>query len=155
VSNSVSVFNRQRAARIDNQLLGRLTCRLLEEAIDGKVCEISIFLVGERRITKLNEEYVQHTGPTDVITFDYRDDTRPGWLGGDIFVCVPVAIAQASRFRVPWQEEVLRYVVHGVLHLSGMEDHSDSGYRRMKREEKRLLKKLVPRSGVSRLGKIR
>ena len=63
-------------------------------------------------------------------------------------VCVPVAIEQARHFQVPWQEEILRYVIHGVLHLSGMDDHTDSGYRRMKREEKRLLHRLAPGSGL-------
>jgi probable rRNA maturation factor len=154
VSPIVSVLNRQRAARIDTKLLRQLTTQLLAQ-LHCQAFEISIFLVGEKRMTELNEHYVQHSGPTDVITFDYRDETRPGWLGGDIFVCVPVAIEQAARFRAPWKEEILRYVIHGILHLSGLEDHSDSGYRRMKREEKRLLKRLVPGSGLAHLGKIR
>ena len=154
MSSSVSVFNRQRAAQIDTGFLRKLTLLLLQKELQCRDFEISIFLVGEKRITELNEEYVQHSGSTDVITFDYHDNTRPDWLCGDVFVCVPVAIDQARRFRVPWQEEILRYVVHGILHLSGMEDHSDAGYRRMKREEKRLLKQLVSRSSLARLGRI-
>lgn len=150
MSNSVSVLNRQRATRIDSRLLGRLTLRLLAEELACQSSEIAVYLVGEKRITELNESYLEHPGPTDVITFDYADDSRPGWLGGDIFICVPVALEQATLFGVRWQEEILRYIIHGVLHLSGMEDHTDSGYRRMKREEKRLLKRLVPGSGLTR-----
>jgi len=155
MTHSVSVFNRQRAAQINTVLLRHLTSRLLDHELARQASEISIFLVGEKRIAELNEQYVRHSGPTDVITFDYQDDTRPEWLEGDIFVCVPVAIKQAKEFRAPWQEEILRYIIHGILHLSGMEDHSDAGYRAMKREEKRLLNRLVPGSGLPRLGKIR
>lgn len=155
MSQTVSVFNRQHTVEIKTGLLRRLASRLLEQELARQTFDISIFLVGEKRIAELNEQYVRHTGPTDVITFDYQDDTRPGWLEGDIFVCVPVAIKQAKEFHVPWQEEILRYVIHGVLHLSGMEDHSEAGYRGMKREEKRLLNLLVPGSGLSSLGKIR
>ena len=154
MSSSVSVINRQRAAQIDTGFLRELTLRLLEQELKCHAFEISLFLVGEKRITELNEQYMQHHGCTDVITFDYHDYARPDWLGGDVFVCVPVAIDQARRFRAPWREEILRYVIHGILHLSGMEDHSDAGYRRMKRREKRLLKRLVPRSGPARLGRI-
>lgn len=155
MSNCFSVFNRQRAVPINSALLQELGTRLLGEELGCPSFEISVFLVGEKRIAELNERYVHHTGPTDVITFDYTDDARPGWLGGDIIVCVPVALRQAAQFRDPWQKEILRYVIHGVLHLRGMDDHTEAGYRRMKREENRLLKRLAPGSRLSRLGKER
>lgn len=155
MNNSVTVFNRQRAVRINRPWLRDLTTRLLAEELACPSFEISVFLVGEKRMTELNERHVHHSGPTDVITFDYRDETRPGWLGGDIFVCTPVALEQAAQFGVPWQEEILRYIIHGILHLCGMQDHTATGFRRMKQEEKRLLKLLVPVPGLSRLGKER
>jgi rRNA maturation RNase YbeY len=154
VSSTLSVINRQRAAQIETASLRKLTLRLLQKELECHAFEISIFLVGEERITELNEQYVQHSGSTDVITFDYHDHTRPDWLWGDVFVCVPVAIDQARRYRAAWQEEILRYVIHGILHLSGMEDHSKSGYRHMKQKEKRLLERLASRTGLARLGKL-
>jgi probable rRNA maturation factor len=155
VSNCVSVFNRQRTVDINRALLQQLSVRLLTEELCCPSFEIGVFLVGEKRIAELNEHYVRHTGPTDVITFDYTDEARRDWLGGDIFVCVPVALRQAAQFRAPWQKEILRYIIHGVLHLRGMDDHTEAGYRRMKREENRLLKRLAPGNGLSRLGKER
>lgn len=155
MSSSIAVFNRQRATRIDGELLRRLGKRLLENELQCKAYEVNVFLVGKQRITELNEQFVKHQGPTDVITFDYTDKAIPGRLAGDIFVCVPVAVEQAPDFRTAWQEEVLRYIIHGVLHLSGMEDHSDAGYRRMKRAERRLLGRLVPGSGLHRLKRAR
>jgi probable rRNA maturation factor len=87
-----------------------------------------------------------------VITFDYHDAARPEWLGGEIFVCVPEAIAQAHRFRTDWQSEVVRYIVHGILHLLGYADHTPLARQRMKREEDRLVRRLASECNFARVG---
>ena len=66
-------------------------------------------------------------------------------LHGELFVCVDVAVAQARLFRVHWQSEVVRYIVHGILHLQGFDDRKPGPRRRMKRQEERLLKHLAGR----------
>jgi probable rRNA maturation factor len=53
---------------------------------------------------------------------------------------VEVAVSQSRRFRTRWQSELIRYVIHGLLHLQGYDDHKPSNRARMKREENRLLK---------------
>jgi probable rRNA maturation factor len=89
-----------------------------------------------------------HEGPTDVITFDYGENgTRNTHhaLHGEIFICVDVALTQARKFRTTWQSEVVRYIVHALLHLCGYDDLKPAGQRVMKRCENQLVRKLTTR----------
>jgi probable rRNA maturation factor len=64
---------------------------------------------------------------------------------------VDEALIQARRFRTTWQNELLRYIIHGVLHLGGFDDERAASRRRMKREEDRLLGKLARDFDLSKL----
>lgn len=72
-------------------------------------------------------------------------------LHGEIFICVDEALLQARRFHTSWPSEVVRYLVHGVLHLRGFDDLRPAARRRMKREEDRLHRALAGRFALSRL----
>jgi len=74
---------------------------------------------------------------------------------GELFVCLDEAVGQCRRFRALWQSELVRYVVHGILHLRGYDDRQPAARRRMKREEERLLTQLAERFPFRRLGKTR
>jgi rRNA maturation RNase YbeY len=89
-------------------------------------------------MARLNESFLRHAGPTDVLAFNYSE---PGveMLHGEVFVCVEVAVSQARQFATRWQDELVRYAIHGALHLKGFDDHRPADRRRMKREEDRLL----------------
>jgi rRNA maturation RNase YbeY len=94
-------------------------------------------------MTRLNETFLRHDGSTDVITFDYAQaDDNGSRLSGEIFVCVEEAVLQGRRFRTGWESELVRYVVHGLLHLRGFDDHRAAARRRMKQQENRLLRLL-------------
>jgi len=139
--NSVTVRNRQFTRRVQVPLLRRITRTLVSELLDKKRFEIGVYLVSEAEVTQLNEAYVRHKGPTDVITFDYCETA----LAGEIFVCVDEACIQARRYRTTWQSEVVRYIVHGVLHLSGYDDRRSAERRRMKVAEDALVAELERR----------
>jgi rRNA maturation RNase YbeY len=94
-------------------------------------------------MARLNEQYLQHEGSTDVITFNYREGKKKSApVLGEIFICVDDAIKQAKEFKTTWQSEVVRYVVHGVLHLLGYDDLKPDLRRAMKREENRYVNSL-------------
>ena len=75
-----------------------------------------------------------------------------GSLHADIVVCVDEAAAQARRFRTTWQSELVRYIVHGILHLRGFDDRRPGQRRKMKRAEDRFLRQLAGRFDLRRLG---
>ncbi|HEX5221202.1 MAG TPA: rRNA maturation RNase YbeY [Verrucomicrobiae bacterium] len=158
MSLDLTLQNRQRTRAMDLRQLRTIVTALLSELLEIKQAELGVTLVAEAEMTRLNETFLQHEGSTDVLTFDHREPgTRNSKRGtaihGEIFVCVDDAILQARQFRTTWQSEVVRYVVHGVLHLLGYDDHRATDRRKMKREENRLLGLLTARFPLSRLAR--
>lgn len=121
-------------------------------------------------MARVNWQFLQHEGSTDVITFDYvaaevrrRNATTPQRirlltsaataLNGEAFICVADAVKQAREFKTSWQSEVVRYAVHAVLHLCGYDDLQAAERRVMKREENRLVSELARRFDFDELEK--
>jgi probable rRNA maturation factor len=147
----LQVRNRQRERRIKSGVLRRMVQALLEEELGLVDYQLAIHLVSAARMTELNEHFLEHAGSTDVITFDYRDGAyldaaaEEVELAGEIYISVADAVRQAREFSTSWPEEVLRYAVHGVLHLRGYDDLAPGKRRIMKREENRLTRRLAKR----------
>jgi probable rRNA maturation factor len=119
-------------------------------------------------MARVNWQFLQHEGSTDVITFDYADadararnaasaqrehclDLAATPLHGEAFICVADAVKQAREFKTTWQSEVIRYAVHAVLHLRGYDDLQPAKRRVMKREENRLVRELAASFDFSQL----
>jgi probable rRNA maturation factor len=82
---------------------------------------LSITLVTNARIAAINQRHLRHRGPTDVISFGF--DRQSSWpVVGDIYIAPSVARANAAHARIGVREEIVRLVVHGVLHVLG-HDH--------------------------------
>ncbi len=156
---ALTISNRQRTRPINVRQLRQIIRVLLEDLLRLDQVELGISFVGAAEMTRVNETFLQHPGSTDVITFDYLDarppstNFKPASVHGDLFICVDEAIAQARRFRTTWQSELIRYVIHGLLHLLGHDDHGVVARRQMKRVEGRLLQQLSDRFPLSRLGR--
>ena len=154
---TLAILNRQRTKKINTRLLKEIVQEVFAE-LQIETVELGISLVGAREMTLLNETFLRHEGSTDIITFDYQE---PGTgsrkselnLHGELFICVDEAILQAKRFRSTWQSEIVRYVVHGVLHLLGHDDLKPALRRRMKREENRLVRRLSKKISFAQLSR--
>jgi probable rRNA maturation factor len=167
---------------VDLRQLRRAIRLLLEEMLGANQFDLAIHIVRAPEMAQLNQKYLQHEGSTDVITFDYvepasrirssrreeahsnsgrrigassrrllQDKDTP--LHGEIFVCVDDAISQARQFRTTLASELVRYVIHGVLHLLGYDDVQAVARRKMKREENRLLKEMARRFPLRKIGR--
>lgn len=182
------ITNRQRTRPVNRRLFRRVAGGLFGELPGVSVNELAVHFLGDEEMARLNETFLRHDGPTDVITFDHSpaQEPDPGRvarvprsmneggalfqatggelrrpkadrksafrpLHGEIFICVDEAVRNARRFRTSWQAEVIRYLVHGCLHLLGHDDKSAPARRAMKLEENRLLKRLASRFPLSRL----
>jgi probable rRNA maturation factor len=159
----LSLHNRQRVRRVDLRLLRKITQALLQETWPQGSFDLAIYVVAKPEMTRLNETYLRHKGTTDVITFDYAEEAgqesgqgeeRPTalLLHGEIFVCLDEAVSQARRFHTTWQSELVRYVVHGVLHLLGYDDAASRARRKMKTAEEALVHQLAHQFELHRLG---
>ena len=86
--------------------------------------DVSITFVKRARIARLNREHLAHTGATDVISFGFAPAFIDGPLTGDVYIAPDVASANARAHKEPVRRELLRLVVHGVLHVIG-HDHPE------------------------------
>ena len=123
----------------------RLTQSILAEA-GQPTADLSLSLVGRTRMRSLNRLYRERDYPTDVLAFPTAQIGTPGTAFlGDVVICVPIAIAQASRFENTADEEMLRLLIHGTLHLLGY-DHEQSKREatRMQRKERTIANTLSP-----------
>lgn len=144
---SLFIKNQQHARPIDTAFLRRLTLELLERELRLENADVGIYIVSAPKMAQVNQTYLQHEGSTDVITFDYCDPVPRSPLPklsihGELFICIDDAIAQAKEFRTTWQSELIRYVIHGILHLCGYDDLKPAARKIMKQQENRLVKKL-------------
>lgn len=115
---------------------------------------IFIAVVGNARMAALHHRYMGLPEPTDVLTFDLGSDRKSRRMEGQIVVCADVARRRAARLQFAAESggprarnrallcELALYVVHGVLHLAGYDDHSKGDFERMHRREDFLLKRL-------------
>lgn len=95
---------------------------------------ISIALIDDASIHALNREYLNHDWPTDVVTFPLSSAAE-STLNGEVVVSAETAIRAAAAHATTPEQELLRYVIHGVLHLCGYDDLSESDAAEMKRLE--------------------
>jgi rRNA maturation RNase YbeY len=146
--------NQQSRRRINLRLLRQILVHLTNSRPSLRFTELGISLVDADEITRLNEAFLQHAGSTDVITFDYCEPRSPRQpIQGEIFICVDEAVAQARRFRTAWQSEMVRYAVHGLLHLGGFDDRRAAQRRQMKKVEDEIIRELARKFRLRDLGK--
>jgi len=160
VSNALVLRNRQNVRKLDSRFLRRIVSHCLQEALAISEYELGIQLVDAEEMTHLNQSYLRHKGSTDVITFDYSPhppnlSARPEGLHGDIVVCIDEAIIQNRRFGTRWPEEVVRYIVHGILHLAGHDDRTEKKRRAMKKIENHIMRELSARFPLRTLSRKR
>ncbi|HOX56554.1 MAG TPA: rRNA maturation RNase YbeY [Candidatus Paceibacterota bacterium] len=142
------------------RLLRQIVHELLQRKSPDGNLNLGVYLVADAEMTRLNETFLHHKGSTDVITFDYAEEARPPspvpnslrLVHGEVFVCVDEALSQASRFHVSWQNELVRYIVHGVLHLLGYDDRHHRARRTMKLAENAMVRQLAREFDFRRIG---
>ena len=104
--------------------------------------DLSLALVGVRRMAALHERFMGIPGPTDVLTFPLEHDDAGHVTSGEVVVCVPEARRQAKARGIPVERELLLYALHGLLHLCGYDDRTDASFATMHRTEDRILTQL-------------
>ena len=104
--------------------------------------EFSLALVGDRHMAELHEAFMDVPGSTDVLTFELDHDARGRVTAGEVVVCVPYALREARRRKVPARNELLLYALHGMLHLCGYDDRTDRDFATMHLREDEILNQL-------------
>lgn len=86
---------------------------------EKRIGEIAYIFCSDEKILEVNRQYLQHDYYTDIITFDYCEGNR---LSGDLFISLETVKTNSEQFNTPYEEELHRTIIHGILHLCGIND---------------------------------
>ena len=91
----------------------------VDQGFDKSVGNISYIFCNDDEILEVNRQFLQHDYYTDIITFDYSKRLR---IHGDIFISLDTVRSNAEQLGVPYDRELRRVIIHGILHLCGVDD---------------------------------
>ena len=120
---------------IDQSLIKRWVCEVVS-SYDYRVGEINYVFVDDERIVEVNREFLQHDYYTDIITFDY---TQGRFVSGDLYISLDTISSNALQLGVPYEQELHRVIIHGVLHLCGLNDKGPGERELMEAAENKAL----------------
>ena len=111
-----------------------------------RVGDIGYIFCNDDKILEVNRQYLQHDYYTDIITFDYSDDAlltgRQDTIAGDLFISLDTVRTNAEQQGTTYDEELHRVIIHGILHLCGINDKGPGEREVMEAEENKALKLL-------------
>jgi probable rRNA maturation factor len=138
---SLELVNRQRKKRLDLVSFRAFAVLAVEKVSELVTAvslpeEIVVVFVSDARMQGIHREFMAVEGPTDVITFQH----------GEIVISVETAERQAKRFSTSFIRELRLYFVHGLLHLAGLDDTTEHGFKRMAAAQEQIVRRAEERS---------
>lgn len=110
------------------------------------VGDIAYVFCDDEEILRVNQQYLQHDYYTDIITFDYSEGNK---ISGDLFISLDTVTTNAEQFGRPYAEELHRVMIHGILHLCGIDDKGPGEREIMEAAEDEALKILPPTEAMA------
>lgn len=124
---------------LKNRTLIKQWIKTVVENKGKKLGDVSYILCDDDYLLEVNRQYLKHNYYTDIITFDYTENDR---IGGDLFISIDRVKDNATALQVPEHEELMRVMIHGVLHLLGLKDKSEEEVKQMRKAEEECLELL-------------
>ena len=110
--------------------------KAVAETYGKKTGDISYIFCSDEKILEVNRQYLQHDYYTDIITFDYCEGDR---LSGDLFISLDTIRTNAEQFGAAYDDELHRVIIHGILHLCGINDKGPGEREIMEEAENKAL----------------
>lgn len=110
--------------------------KAVAQSYDLRVGDINYIFCSDKKILEVNRQYLKHNYFTDIITFDY---CRGDVISGDIFISLDTVRTNAEQFAPDYNQELNRTIIHGILHLCGINDKGPGEREIMEAEENKAL----------------
>ncbi|MBQ9253450.1 MAG: rRNA maturation RNase YbeY [Bacteroidales bacterium] len=139
-------FTSQTTFNLKNKMKVKTWIKSVIEKENFKQGEISYIFCSDEKILEINKQYLNHDFYTDIITFDYTENNK---INGDIFISIDRVKDNSKKFECSFEEELLRVIIHGVLHLMGYKDHEEKEEKLMRQKENEaicLYRKMFPQN---------
>lgn len=109
----------------------------IKSMLQLNVISLDINFISNDSIIPINKKYLKHNYATDIISFNYSNESNN--LDGEILISAEAARENAVRFKTKYETEIRRLIIHGILHLVGYRDKTAAQKSKMRAEEDRLL----------------
>lgn len=110
--------------------------RAVAASYGKRVGDIAYIFCDDEKILEVNRQYLQHDYYTDIITFDYTEDDR---ISGDLFISLDTVRSNAEQQGADYDTELHRVIIHGILHLVGINDKAPGERKVMEAAEDKAL----------------
>ena len=128
----VSYFTQDTDFKFKSKRLTSQWLKLVAQAESKKLGAISIIFCSDKYLLDINKKYLNHEYFTDIITFDYCEGDL---ISGDLFISIDSVKDNSDYYKSCFEDELNRVIVHGVLHLIGYDDHTESDVAVMRSKE--------------------
>lgn len=147
----ILIENQQKIIPLNTAILRKIVQKILRHEKISRA-SLSFVFVTDQKIRSLHKKYLNKDSATDVLTFDFQEETPKGkrlkMLEGDIVISAVTAGKNAKSFKTTPHYEIVLYVAHGILHLLGYDDHSPNDIKKIRAKEQELMalvKSLIPK----------
>jgi len=131
---TINIFNDSSQQYIPRQrIITTLEQLLFNENIDNAI--VNVIIMDNEGIQKINNQYLEHDYPTDVLSFKMEENT----FEAEVYASVEMAKSNAEEYNSNWREELTRYAIHGVLHILGYDDSTEEGRATIRKKEDKYL----------------
>lgn len=136
----INFFNENIEFEVENQNLIKEWIEKVSEDRSFKVGNVNYIFTDDYTLLQVNKKYLERNYLTDIITFD---DTQANEINGDIYISIDRVKENAETYQRSCQDELHRVMIHGILHLTRIKDHSESEKKMMRELEDKYLSLLA------------
>lgn len=111
----------------------------IANSYNKKIGDVGYLFCNDEKILEINRQYLDHDFYTDIISFDYSEGDI---ISGDIFISLDTVRSNSQKYNTDYKEELYRVIIHGILHLSGLDDKLEEDAISMREAENSALKQL-------------
>lgn len=123
--------------KLSNEGLYRAWLKNVVSSEDAEIAQLDFVFCADDYLLEKNIQFLKHDTYTDIITFDYSEGKR---IGGDVFISIDRLKENTDKYKVTFEEELLRVMAHGVLHLLGYSDKNDADTSLMRTKENEMIR---------------
>ena len=135
----IRFFNKDIKFNLEKKLVLKKWIKTVVDQYNCKVGDINVILCNDPYILEINQQFLSHDYYTDIITFDYSEENV---INGELYISIDTVRENAVEYGQDFPDELHRVIIHGVLHLCGLDDHNDEDIKEMREAENSALQLL-------------
>lgn len=135
----IRFFNKDIKFALKDKLILKKWIKATVASYNFEVGDLNVILCDDPSILEINKQFLGHNYYTDIITFDYTEDEI---INGELYISIDTVKENAVEYGQNFTDELHRVIIHGVLHLCGLDDHEEDDIKEMRQAEDIALNQL-------------